>query len=658
MVTVPESPLSIVSRTSHPLDPLSAAEIAEAVAIVRAGRALGPRTRFVTVSLREPTRQELRLFRQGVSLERLAEIVLLDNDSGLTSEAIVSLTRGSIATWRDISGVQPVVMLDEFYECEVMVKANPEWQAAVRKRGVTDFDLCMVDPWSNGSYGDPEDLQFRLVRALTWVRTSPLDNGYARPIENLITVVDLNAMKVVRVEDGEVVPLPPTDADYTEEAVGNVRTDLKPIEINQPNGPSFSLNGQELTWQKWRMRIGFNAREGLVLYGITYQDGDRERSILERAALCDMVVPYGDPRPHYNRRNAFDLGEYGVGFYANSLALGCDCLGEIQYLDACLNDSKGVPVPIQNAICLHEEDVGILWKHVDIRAGTTEVRRSRRMVVSFIATVGNYEYGFYWYFYQDGTIQLEIKMTGVVSNGTLPEGESAPIWGTEVAPRVYAPIHQHFFNARLDVAVDGPKNLVEEVHTVSDPVGPENPLKNGFHEVSTPLTSESEAQRIIDPLSARYWRITSPSSRNAYGRPTAYKLMPGDNVLPFMASDSPIMQRAAFMGKHVWVTQYDPTERYATGDYPNQHPGGAGLPSYVAQDRPLANEELVVWYSFGAHHVARPEDWPVMPVTSIGFMLRPSGFFDRSPALDVPRPASAHCAAEHGTNGTNGTACH
>ncbi|MFN8636362.1 MAG: primary-amine oxidase, partial [Chloroflexota bacterium] len=504
-------------------------------------------------------------------------------------------------------------------------------------------------------YGAAEDSQARLVRALTWVRASPLDNGYARPIENMITVIDLNAMKVVRIEDGEVVPLPPTDANYTEEAVGTVRADLRPIQITQPDGPSFTITGNEIAWQKWRLRAGFNAREGLVIYGVTYQDGDRERSILERASVCDMVVPYGDPRPHYNKRNAFDVGEYGLGVFANSLALGCDCLGEIFYFDACLNDSKGNPVPIQNAICLHEEDVGVLWKHLDIRTGAVEVRRSRRLVVSFIATVGNYEYGFYWYFYQDGTIQLEIKMTGVVSNGALPVGEPAPQWGTLVAPGVYAPIHQHFFNARLDVAVDGPANRVEEVHTVADPAGPENPLKNGFHEVTTPLTCESEAQRVIDPLSARYWRIVNSDAVNAFGRPTAYKLMPGDNTLPFAAPDSPIVQRAAFMGKHVWVTQYDPTERYATGDYPNQHPGGAGLPSYVAQDRPLDNQELVVWYTFGAHHVVRPEDWPVMPVTSIGFMLRPAGFFDRSPALDVPRPVSAHCAAEHGMNGTS---CH
>jgi primary-amine oxidase len=86
------------------------------------------------------------------------------------------------------------------------------------------------------------------------------------------------------------------------------------------------------------------------------------------------------------------------------------------------------------------------------------------------------------------------------------------------------------------------------------------------------------------------------------------------------------------------VTAYDPAERYAAGDYPNQRPGNDGLPVYSQADRPLDNTDLVVWYSFGANHAVRPEDWPVMPVTTIGFHLKPVGFFNGNPALDLPRP--------------------
>jgi Cu2+-containing amine oxidase len=150
---------------------------------------------------------------------------------------------------------------------------------------------------------------------------------------------------------------------------------------------------------------------------------------------------------------------------------------------------------LANAICLHEEDYGLLWKHINWRTNYTEARRSRRLVISFIATVGNYEYGFYWYFYQDGSLQFEVKLTGVISNGAAEPGEQ-PKWGEMVAPQVYAPIHQHFFNMRLDMMVDGPNNSVYEVNTVSDPSGPDNPHHNAFHTEATLLETESKAQRI------------------------------------------------------------------------------------------------------------------------------------------------------------------
>ena len=636
------------ARATHPLDPLTAEEITGAWEILRSQKTLGPRTRVVSIALQEPPKETVLAHRPGDALERTAAAVLMDSSEGKTYEAVVSLTGKDVVAWRHVPGVQPSIVLDEFFECEAAVRADPRWQEALRKRGVTDFSLTMVDPWSAGNFGFADDEGRRLSRALTWVRRSPDDNGYARPVANLLTVVDLDAMTVVRVEDHGVVPLPPEDANYSPEVAGS-RPDLKPLEIRQPEGPSFELDGHELRWQKWTMRLGFTPREGLVLHTVSYADQGRERLILYRAAVADMVVPYGDPRPTYFHRNAFDVGEYGIGYLANSLENGCDCLGEIRYLDAVVNDSRGGALTLRNAVCLHEEDYGILWKHFDWRTGYTEVRRSRRLVVSFIATVGNYEYGFYWYFYQDGTIQLEVKLTGIMSNGAVLPGEK-PRWGELVAPQVYGPIHQHFFNVRLDMAVDGIANSVYEVNTVADPPGPENPHHNAFHTEATLLASEAQAQRLVDPLRGRFWKIVNPAVRNRLGEPVGYKLVPGENVLPFAGPEASVTKRAGFMTRHLWVTRHDARERYGAGDYPNQHPGGAGLPTYVQDDAQLENTDVVVWYTFGAHHVVRPEDWPVMPVTYIGFMLKPVGFFDRNPALDVPRPA-ANGACGHAAPG-------
>jgi len=625
-----------MASTGHPLDPLSAAEVERAWEIVRTERALGPRVRAIFIMLHEPAKKVVLAHRPGDAVERAAFVVLIDSGPGKTYEAVVSLSAARVQSWEHVPGAQPAIVQDEFVDCEAAVRADPRWQEALRRRGVIDFSLAMVDSWSAGNFGFPEDEGRRLVRALTWIRRHAQDNGYARPVANLLTVVDLNAMEVLAVEDGGIVPLPPEDANYSPEAAGT-RAGLKPVEIRQPDGPSFELAGHELRWQRWRMRIGFTPREGLVLHTVGYEDQGRERPVLYRASIADMVVPYGDPRPTYFHRNAFDVGEYGIGTLANSLENGCDCLGEIRYLDAVVNDGRGRPVTLANAICVHEEDAGILWKHVDWRLGTTEVRRSRRLVVSSISTVGNYEYGFYWYFYLDGTIQLEVKLTGVISNGAEPAG-STPRWGEMVAPGVYGPIHQHFFNARLDMMVDGPDNSVYEINTVADAAGPENPHHNAFHAEATLLASEARAQRLLDPLAGRFWKVVNPSVRNRLGEPVGYKLMPGENVRPFAGPEASVTKRAAFMTRHLWVTRHDPRERYAAGEYPNQHPGGAGLPTYVRDDAPLENTDVVLWYTFGAHHIVRPEDWPVMPVTTIGFMLKPAGFFDRNPALDVPRP--------------------
>ena len=634
---------SLLAPVSHPLDPLNAEEIAVASSILRSEQQLGGRVRFETVVLYEPDKKAVLDFQAGDAVPRSAFIVILDNDTASTYEAVVSLDERRVVSWKYIPDVQPRVMFDEFVECEALVRADPQFLAAIRKRGITDASLVMVDPWSAGNYGYEEEEGRRLVLARCFVRSGPSDNGYARPIEGVTVVVDLNSMEVVRVDDYGLVPLPPNDGNYGAEFVGKFREDLKPLDIMQAEGASFEVKGWGVSWQKWRLRVGFTPREGLVIHNVGYEDKGRIRPVLYRAALSDMVVPYGDPSKDHYRKNAFDAGEYGIGSLTNSLTLGCDCLGEIYYFDAVLNDGRGEPFVIPNAVCMHEEDYGILWKHTDWRTNQTEVRRSRRLVVSSIATVGNYEYGFFWYFYQDGTIQQEIKLTGIINTAAVPEGEN-PKYGTLVAPQLIGHIHQHFFNFRLDMDVDGGNNSVYEVNTVAEAPGPDNPHGNAFYAQATPLATESEAQRVVDPMSGRYWIVSNPSVKNALGRPVGYKLMPGENILPFAHPDASIMKRAGFMQKHLWVTPYDRDETAATGPYPNQHPGGAGLPEYTRNDRSVDNTDLVLWYTLGYHHVPRPEDWPISPVAYCGFSLKPVGFFDTNPVLDVPPSANhAHC---------------
>ena len=632
----------------HPLDPLSVEEIDRAAAIVRTDDNLGENPLFETIVLREPDKDQILNYRPENQVPREAFLVALNPKSGGVYEFVVSLDTDEVLTSEHITGVQPAFIFGDhetnFLQFESKIKHDPRFVEALNKRGITNPDLVMIDPWPISNFGNKSEEGKRLAVGRSWVRSEPTDNGYARPIEGLSVIIDLNKNEIFEIQDFGVVPIPPDDGNYAARYQDSFREDLKPIEITQPEGPSFTVTGNEVKWQKWQLRVGYTPREGLVIHNVTYEDRGKIRPILYRGALSEMVVPYGDPTNDHYKKQVFDSGEVGIGKCANSLELGCDCLGEIYYFDVSLYDITGKAGVQKNVICMHEEDFGVLWKHTDNRIGETEVRRSRRLVISFFTTVGNYEYGFFWYFYQDGSIDYQVKLTGVVNSSAVPPNVK-PKNGTLVAPQVVAHNHQHYFNVRLDMMVDGQQNSVYEVDTVRDPISADNQHGNAFSVKKTVLSEENDFPRKVDPFAARYWTVANHSSHNYMGEPVSYKIAPGENVLPFHHDDAVIMKRAAFMTGHMWATEYDRDEMFAAGNYPNQHAGGDGLPKWMSGNRNLEDKDVVIWYTFGHNHIPRLEDWPVMPVAYTGFSIRPSGFFDRNPALDVP-PSSAHCNCE------------
>jgi primary-amine oxidase len=633
----------------HPLAPLDGDEIIAAREIVHASDRLATSpedVRFAYVGLCDPPKDLVRAIDRGedVAADRRVRLVLLQGPEANVVEAIVSVTRLEVDSWIDVHDVRPPLQMEESMAVLTALWADPDWNAALDRRGIVDKTLVQIDPWPAGTFGLPHETNRRITRCLAYLRENKEDNGYARPLEGLLAFVDMGRGEVLEVVDTGVVPLPPQLGSYYAEDNAPLRTDLKPLEITQPDGPSFSVEGNLVRWQKWSLRVGMDPLEGLVLYTVGYDDGGRVRPILFRASVSEMVVPYGHPGPMHSWKSAFDAGEWGLGRMANSLTLGCDCLGEIFYFDDVFSDERGKPRTRHNAICLHEEDYGILWKHVDLQSGRTEVRRSRRLVVSSIATVGNYEYGFYWYFYLDGSMQLEVKLTGIMS--TMAVGEDGPGQHANlIATGLAAPYHQHLFNMRLDVEVDGPDNAVFEVDAVRSAPGEENPWLNAFESRATLLESELAARREVDPSRSRTWKIVNRRARNGLGQPTAYKLLPAATPTLLADPESSVGKRAAFAAHNLWVTPFVADERRAAGDYPNQHVGGTGLPEWTAQDRGIVDTDIVLWHSFGVTHLPRPEDWPVMPVEFTGFSLIPVGFFDRNPALDVP-PSGDHCHAD------------
>ncbi len=615
--------------TSHPLDPLTEHEISASVLVIRQQAGLDKSAWFETITLDEPDRT---LGPAGAS-ERRAYVCCYEPSSNRTYVGVVRIMAAELESWGHVPGAQARIVTEEFALGAEMVRADERFQEACARRGITDLDKVLVETWSAGNFGLEEEQGMRLAYCYCWLINDAGDNRYGRPIGNLHPVVDLRRRKVVRIDDFGVIDIPPDTAAIR--PTENLRSDIKPLEITQPEGPGFVVDGFHVAWQKWSIRVGFDIREGLVLHNISYLDQGRPRPVMHRVSMPEMVVPYGDPSPGNFRRNAFDTGEYGIGLALDALELGCDCLGHIHYFDVCTHDWQGNPVIKKNAVCMHEEDFGLLWKHTDAVTGKARTVRSRRLVISSICTIGNYVYGFYYYFYQDGTIGVEVKATGIPFPTAIAKGE-VPEYGTIIAPGIQSHVHQHAFCFRFDMSVDGDHNSVSEVEFNTPPIGPANPQGNAIEITERNLPSEAQAQREINMASARYWRVSNPNCLNTFGNPTAYKLAPGSNALPFLHSESSVAKRAAFMFKHFWATPYRADEKYPAGWFPNQGEGGLGLPEWTKADRSLENTDLVVWYTLNFHHLPRPEDWPVQPVVYASFEWMPDGFFSENPALDVP----------------------
>jgi primary-amine oxidase len=418
------APGPVSTPVRHPLAPLTVTEAATAGRLALAS-GVGPGTRVVYCALAEPAKEAV-LGWDGSAVPREVLCVLYERSARTTWLVTVSLDEEAVASRVPVPGAQPPIMAEEWLANADQIKSDPGFRAAMARRGITDMSQVQIDPWPASNFGlDIDGSGRRLARGVAYVLDGPGSNPYARPVENLVAVLDRDTGEVVEIIDGEVVPVPRERGRYDAASLGELRT-LAPLEILQPSGPGFTVDDGCLHWGPWQMRVSMHPIEGLVLHEIYFIDGERARPVMYRASMAEMVVPYGSTAPNHWWKNAFDAGDVGLGKMANSLKLGCDCLGEIVYLDAVSVAEDGTASILAQAICLHEEDYGIGWKHTDLPNGTAEVRRSRRMVVSFVATVGNYEYGFFWYFYLDGTIQAEVKLTGIIQTQAVPPGTRVP----------------------------------------------------------------------------------------------------------------------------------------------------------------------------------------------------------------------------------------
>ncbi|KLT39260.1 putative peroxisomal copper amine oxidase, partial [Cutaneotrichosporon oleaginosum] len=714
---------------AHPLDPLTQDEIRASVAAIRAfvkkggydGEPASPL--FNTISLREPPKVDvlrwMGLFSdkeiaevattQPAPIRRQADLHIICNESKRSFEAIVDLpsnlpagddvaavSEPTVSSWILLGRhIQPSLQTEELLWAEEICRKDPLVKEACDAVGISQEDLY-VDGWCIAY--DERFPERRLQQCFCFTRLRPGDNLYAHPCD-FIPVIDSNTGEVVvidyphcnarpgephppssaeahaKVPPRERFPPPAAPANYLPEQIVldepnfKLRDTLKPLHVIQPEGVSYKLTGRVIEWQNFKCHIGFTYREGLVLSGITYNDGAQgERPLFYRISVAEMVVPYAKTTFPHHRKQAFDTGEYGIGALSNSLALGCDCLGSITYLDANFITRAGGIQHIKSAICIHEEDAGILHKHTDFRDNKVHVARNRKLVISSICTVANYEYGFYFNFYLDGSIELEVKATGIVNAYPLREGEHPdPAHEVEVAPGIAAQHHQHLFSMRVDPMIDGLRNRLVTVDSVPDEAdvgSPENFYGNGYHVVKTPFT-KSDQFSDYDSTKARAWVIENPHKKHyATKSNIGYKIVCKDMPPMFAKPGSLAWNRAPWARHHTFVTRYHEDEIFPSELHINQHPGHKdfGLQKWVDRADDVSDTDCVVWNMFGNSHICRAEDWPLMPVEVLKWAARPLNFHRMSPCLDVPSTADprsryadeAFVGGKPGSHGANG----
>ena len=624
----------------HPLDPLSGEEISKTVELLRAAGHIDDSARFPIITLKEPAKADVLAWKPATDLPRMASAMVRLGPE--VHEADVDLSAGKVTRWEHKKGVESPIMLEEWAAAQEIALADARVTNALKKRRITDFDKVLFAPLSMGNFDIEEDEGKRLLKVGCFDLSNSTNNIYMAPIEGLYVVVDLHAKKVHKISDSGVVPVSKANLNFTEASRASLRKPLQLVGLHQPAGRNFTVHGHQVRWQKWSFHVRMDRRVGTVISQVSYEDKGRQRSVLYQGMLSEMFVPYMDPDYGWYSRTYFDAGEYGAGLLASSLQAGIDCPKTAEFMSVTLNDDRGKPYELPNAICIFERAVGDpIWRHAELLNETYEGRPGVELVVRMASQIGNYDYLIDWVFKLSGEIDVMVGSTGIDAlKGVAAETMSSPTsaddtaYGTLVAPNLVAINHDHYFSFRLDFDVDGQNNSFVKYRLKPKALPKDSPRRSIYvYEQEIPKTdTQGRLDRHPGPT---MFAVFNPSATNAVGNRTAYQIVPLSHSMMILDRSEPSVKRAAFTRHDFWVTPHDPDELYAGGTYVFGSKGDDGLGVWTSRNRPVTNTDIVVWHTVGMHHLTRAEDIPVMSINWKGLRLRPLNFFDENPAVDL-----------------------
>lgn len=628
------------TASSHPLDPLTEEEIRIALRAAH-GDARLTSAAFPSITLNEPPKSAVLAWQPGQPGARHARLLAMTADK--VYELDVDLAAGRLSAVVERVGAGPSITLSEI-EAAKLVVSHPEFQAALAKRGITDMEKVFCAPFSAGYYGDRAHDGKRLVKVGCFDTRRSTTNLFGWPIERLYALFDLRTREVLNVRDDGVVPIADVDLNYTETAAGLLRDPRKPTLLAQPSGANFQIDGNVVTWGKWRFHVRVDPRVGTVISDARWQDAGAWRSVLYQGYLSEMFVPYMDSDYGWQSRTYFDTGEYGAGVLASPLAPGVDCPTTASFLPAVFGSDKGEPFTTPNALCVFERSAGDpIWRHFEGLNQTYEGRSNVELVVRMAAAIGNYDYLFDWVFTDAAEIEARVGATGIdalkgVASKRMTDASATDDtrYGTLVAPNLVAVNHDHYFNFRLDLDVDGATNTFNHDVYRSAQL-PANSARRSIYVVERQLAATEKAAQLKTGHGPSRLRVINEGRTNNVGNPVSYEVLVANHARLLIDRNDWPARRARFLENDVWVTPYTATERYAGGEFMMGSRGDDGLPAWAARDRAIRNQDIVMWVNLGMHHLTRAEDLPVMPMIWHSFRLRPHNFFNRNPAIDLRR---------------------
>jgi len=640
----------VVERTPSPLNPLSADEIKATVDILKAAGRYQPGYHFTEITLKAPPKDQVWNFAltgQPIQAPRQAAFVILDGKKVI--EGTADLATRTVLGWKEVEGAHGMVLLDDFATVQAVIEASPEYAQALAKRGITDVKKVVATPLTVGYFDGKDSLrqEERLLKVVSYLDVGD-GNYWAHPIENLVAVVDIEHKKLLKIEDQGVIPVPlkPTAYDGRDRTLTAAP---KPLNITEPEGKNYTIAGNTLHWRNWDFHVRLDSRVGLMLSTVTYNDKGTKRKVMYEGSLGGMIVPYGDPDVGWYFKAYLDSGEYGMGTLTSPIQRGKDAPENAVMLDATLADYTGAPANMPNAIAVFERYAGPEFKHQEMGQPNLSTER-RELVVRWISTVGNYDYIFDWIFAENGTLGIDVGATGIeavkgVKARTMQDPSAAEDtrYGTLIDHNIVGTTHQHIYNFRLDLDVDGEANSLTEIDSIVASNTHGGPRTSTMEAVQRTATTEKQAAQKFDPTSVRL--LSNPNKNNKVGNPISYQLIPyagGTHPIAKGANfgkDEWIYNRLSFMDRQLWVTRYNPDERFPEGKYPNRSNKDTGLGQFTADDQSIVNTDNVIWMTTGTTHTARAEEWPIMPTEWVHVLLKPWNYFDETPTLGLNQPS-------------------